>query len=80
MTNEQVRDGFAEVYNDFWNRYKDRQPKEDSQEWERMHSWAVVLRKKYPFLESAINRMLTEIIERARSRGNNPGDFHYPPT
>lgn len=79
MTNEQVRDGFREVYNDFWNQYKDRQPKEETQEWERMHSWAAVLRKKYSFLEGAINRMLTEVIERSRNRGNKPGDFHHPP-
>ena len=32
MTNEQVRDGFCEVYNDFWNRYKDRQPRDDTPE------------------------------------------------
>lgn len=80
MTDEQVRGGFSEVYNDFWNRYRSRQPKEGSPEWERMHSRAAVLRKKYPFLGETINRMLAEIIERARGRGYKLDDFHSPPT
>lgn len=80
MTDEQVRGGFSEVYNDFWNRYRSRQPNEDSPEWERMHSRAAVLRKKYPMMEEVINRMLTEIIERARGRGYKLDDFHRPPT
>lgn len=79
MTDEQVQDGFSEVYNNFWNRYRSRQPKEDSQEWERMHTMAVVLKKKYPFLEEVVNRMMTEMIERARGRGRKADDFHRPP-
>ena len=55
MTNEQVGDGFNEVYNNFWNRYKNRQPKENTPEWERMHTIASVLRKKYPLLEETVN-------------------------
>lgn len=80
MMDEQVRGGFSEVYNDFWNRYRKRQPNEGSPEWERMHTRASVLKKKYPFLEEVVNRMMTEIIERARGRGNKPDDFHRPPT
>lgn len=79
MTNEQVSNGFDEVYNKFWKRYYERQPKEDSPEWERMHTWAVVLKKKYPLMEEVIARMATEIIERAKGRGNVPGDVHRPP-
>lgn len=79
MTDQQVQDGFSEVYNNFWNRYRNRQPKEDSQEWERMHTMAVVLKKKYPFLEEVVNRMMTEMIERMRGRGNKTDDFHRPP-
>lgn len=79
MTNEQVANGFSEVYNTFWNRYKDRQPKEQTSEWERMHTVAYVLRRKHPLLEETINRMLTELVERARGRGNKPGDYHRPP-
>lgn len=79
MTDEQVKAGFAEIYNEFWNRYKNRQPLENSPEWERMHSWAVVLRRKYPFMRETINRLLTELIERARSRGRKPDDFQMPP-
>lgn len=79
MTDEQIRDGFSEVYNNFWNRYKNRQPSEDSPEWERMHTRASVLKKKYPFLEEVVNRMLTEFVERARGRGRKADDFHRPP-
>lgn len=78
MTNEQVRDGFCEVYNDFWNRYKDRQPKDDTPEWQRMFTIAEVLKRKYPLLEEVINRMLTELIERARGRGRKVDDYHRP--
>ncbi len=31
MTNGQVKDGFSEVYNQFWNKYKKRQPDKESQ-------------------------------------------------
>ncbi len=79
MTDEQARDGFREVYNDFWIRYKNRQPTEGSSEWERMHSWAAVLRKKYPFLDEVVNRMLTEFVERSRKRGRREDAFHMPP-
>ena len=51
MTDEQVRNGFNEIYNGFWKRYKDRQPGEDTPEWQRMHTFAVVLRRKYPLFE-----------------------------
>ena len=59
----QVKNGFAEVYNNFWIRYKNRQPKEESPEWERMHTIAAVYRKKHPVLEETINRMLTELVD-----------------
>lgn len=36
MTNEQVRDGFNEVYNQFWNKYKNNVPQKDSQEWDQI--------------------------------------------
>lgn len=80
MTDEQVRDGFSEVYNDFWNRYKNRQPYEGTPEWERMHTLAAVLRKKYPMLNEIVNRMLTELIDRSRDRGNRVDDYHMPST
>lgn len=79
MIDEQVKNGFAEVYNNFWIRYKNRQPKEGSPEWERMHTIAAVYRKKHPVLEETINRMLTELVERARGRGRQPDDWHRPP-
>lgn len=79
MTDEQVKNGFAEVYNNFWIRYKNRQPKEGSPEWERMHTTAAVYRKKHPVLEETINRMLTELVERARGRGRQQDDWHRPP-
>lgn len=79
MTDQEVAGGFSEVYNDFWLRYRDRQPKEESPEWERMHTQAVVLKRKYPLLEEVINRMVTEIIERVRGRGRIEHDFQRPP-
>ena len=79
MTDEQVYNCFAEVYNNFWILYKIRQPKVGSPEWERMHTIAAVYRKKHPVLEETINRMLTELVERARGRGRQPDDWHRPP-
>lgn len=80
MTDQQVKDGFGEVYNDFWIRYRNRQPDEKSPEWERMSTRAAVLKRKYPFMEELINRLMTEMRERAMGRGNRPDDFHRPPT
>ena len=79
MTNQEVQQAFSEVYNNFWLRYRDKQPKEDSPEWERMHTQAVVLKRKYPLLEEAINRMVTEIMEREKGRGRIEKDFCRPP-
>ena len=76
MTNEQVRDGFNEVYNDFWNRYKDRQPEKDSPEWERICSRAAVLKKKYPFLAKTIAEMVTEFDQRMRGKGRKNETIH----
>lgn len=69
MTNEQVRNGFTEVYNDFWNRYKERQPGKDSPEWERMHTRASVLTRKYPFLKETVADMMVELDQRMRKKG-----------
>lgn len=79
MTNDEVAGGFTEVYNELWLRYRDRQPGDTTKEWQRMHTRAAVLKRKYPLLEEVINRMMTEIIERARGRGRVPGDVHRPP-
>lgn len=66
MTNEQVKQGFTEVYNGFWCQYKDRQPGKDSPEWERMLSKGAVLRKKYPFLAETVAGMIVELDQRMR--------------
>lgn len=68
MTNEQIRQGFAEVYNSFWCRYKDRQPGKDSPEWERILTYTAVLRKKYPFLAGAVTDMVVELDRRMWER------------
>ena len=68
MTNEQVRQGFSEVYNSFWNRYKDHVPGKDSGEWERIRTWSVVLQKKYPFLKETVIQMEIELDRRMRER------------
>lgn len=70
MTNEQVRNGFSEVYNDFWNRYKTRVPGKESPEWERMHTYAVVLMRKYPFMREVIAAMIEELDQRMRGKRN----------
>lgn len=66
MTNEQVRQGFTEVYNEFWNRYKDHVPLKDSSEWKRIRTWSVVLQKKYPFLKETVVLMELELDQRIR--------------
>ena len=68
MTNEQVREAFSEVYNNFWNRYKTRIPGRDSEEWERMRTWSVVLQKKYPFMKETIINLEIELDQRMRGR------------
>ena len=66
MTNGQVKDGFSEVYNQFWNKYKKRQPDKEYPEWERAHTYAVVLMKKYPFMRETIAELLAELDRRMR--------------
>lgn len=69
MTNEQVRQGFAEVYNEFWNQYKNHTPVKDSPEWERIRTLSVVLQKKYPFLKEAVLSLEMELHQRMRKKG-----------
>lgn len=69
MTDEQVRAGFDEVYNRFWKKYRDRIPGRNSEEWERLHTYSVVLQKKYPFLAKTVIEMAIELDERMRGRG-----------
>lgn len=68
MTNEQVKQGFMEVYNDFWCRYKDRVPARHSPEWDRMYTRYAVLRKKYPFLKQALTDLAAELDRRMREK------------
>lgn len=72
MTNEQVKQGFTEVYNEFWNRYKNHVPSKDSEEWERIRTWSVVLQKKYPFLKETVIQLELELDQRMR-KGNRHG-------
>ena len=68
MTNELVREAFSEVYNNFWNRYKTRIPGRDSEEWERIRTWSVVLQRKYPFMKETIINLEIELDQRMRGR------------
>ena len=68
MTNEQVREAFSEVYNNFWNRYKTRIPGRDSEELERIRTWSVVLQRKYPFMKETIINLEIELDQRMRGR------------
>ena len=68
MTNEEVKQGFAEVCNGFWCRYKDRVPGKHSPEWEHMYARYTALKKKYPFLGKALSELVAELDQRMRSR------------
>lgn len=73
MTNGQVSEGFTEVYNRFWNRYKNNVPHKDSEEWDRIHAQASSLRKNYPFLASTVTDLEVELDQRMRR-----GERHDP--
>lgn len=66
MTNEEVKQGFNVIYNDFWLKYRDRQLQKESDEWERMCTAAIVLMRKYPFAKEMIANLLTELDQRMR--------------
>lgn len=68
MTNEEVRRGFAEVYNEFWCKYKNRQPCKDSPEWDRVHKRYQELYNKYPFMQQVLAEMIAELDQRMRKR------------
>ncbi len=70
MTDEQVQRGFTEVYNNFWNRYKRRQPDKDSFEWYKIREQSVALQKEFPFLKETIIDMELEFDQRMRGRGH----------
>ena len=69
MTDKQVQEGFDEVYNRFWRKYRDNIPGPHSEEWERLHTDSVVLQKKSPFLSQTVVKMEIELDERMRGRG-----------
>lgn len=69
MTDGQVKEGFNEVYNQFWLQNKNHIPGPDSDEWEKIHATATSLREKYPFLSQTIVDMEIELDERMRGRG-----------
>ena len=77
MTNERVRRGFMEVYNEFWNRYKNNTPTRDSGEWERIRTWSVVLQKKYPFLKETILSLEVTPLENLAREGKL-GIYKHP--
>lgn len=80
MTDTEVSDAYNRVWVDFWKKYNNDPPKENTPGWKEYHDFRNKLTNKYPLLEEVIRRMDAEIMERARGRGNAPGDFHRPPT
>lgn len=68
MTDQEVQKAFDEVYNKFWLNYRNKPIPKQSDEWERFHTWAVVLMKKYPFMEQLVAEMVSEIGQRLRRR------------
>jgi len=75
MTDAEVKAGWNDVWLNFWNKFKDSPPQDESG-WAKFHDGSKQMKKDYPLLEGAVNRMVTEITERARGRGNRPGEFH----
>ena len=75
MTNEQVKDGFNEVYNEFWNRYKNHVPAKDSEEWDRLLTWASVLKRRYPFLKETVIALVVELDQRVRRKDEAQRDI-----
>lgn len=68
MTNEEAAKACSEIYNGFWNRWKNRKLVRHSPEWERIHTEAVVLLRKYPFAmaEHMVKDFMDELEERVR--------------
>lgn len=64
MTDQEVQKAFDEVYNKFWLNYRDKPLPRQSDEWERMNTWAVVLMKKYPFMKQLVAEMVAELGQR----------------
>lgn len=71
MTDQDVQNAFDDVYNKFWLNYRNKVIPKDSEEWERLHNWAVDLMKKYPFMQQIIVEMVTEINQRLRRHLKN---------
>ena len=70
MTDQEVQKAFDEEYKKFWLNYHNKPISKQSDEWERCHTWAVVLMKKYPFMEQLVAEMMAEIDQRMRNREN----------
>ncbi len=75
MTDDQVRQGFSEIYNEFWNRYKNHVPKKDSEEWDRLLTWASVLKRRYPFLKETVIALVVELDQRMRRKDEAKRDL-----
>lgn len=75
MTDEQVRQGFSEVHNEFWNRYKNHVPAKDSEEWDRIITWASVLKRRYPFLKETVIALVEELDQRMRRKDEAKRDL-----
>lgn len=69
MTDEQVKNGFNDVYNHFWMQYKRAVPERDSDEWDRMYARMEELQLLYPFMSEVMRNMVIELDERMRGRG-----------
>lgn len=70
MTDEQVKKGFDEIYNNFWRQYKGAVPGRDSDEWDRVYARMEELQRLYPFMSEVLRNMLIELDERMRGRGH----------
>lgn len=63
MTNEEAAKACNEIYNVFWNKWKNRKLTRHSPEWEQIHAEAIMLLKRHPFpmAKHMINDFMDEL-------------------
>ena len=69
MTDEQVRNGFNEIYNGFWKRYSKAVPSWQSEEWDGIVRQARFLMERYhscPLIVHQIQDLLDQLEARSR--------------
>lgn len=64
LTDVEIAKAIGEIYNEFWVKCRKRKLVRHSDDWERIHSLASVLIKKYPFkLAEDMVKDLLDVLE-----------------